>query len=157
MEGDKVKLNIKMMNNTLAIEVDKKATVLNMKQTIKEQTQANEDEQKLIYKGLLSWRYHNIGKILKDDDTLETHHIQNGDSLHLVVKKKQQAGIVCLQACSPCSEARGKADNNNNSPSSYTTNRNARNVWDAWYGNARYGNAWNGNAWNAWNADARSE
>jgi hypothetical protein len=29
-----------------------------------------------------------LGKILKDEDKLETHHIQTGDSLHLVVKKK---------------------------------------------------------------------
>lgn len=29
-----------------------------------------------------------LGKILKDEETLESHHIQTGDSLHLVVKKK---------------------------------------------------------------------
>lgn len=29
-----------------------------------------------------------IGKILKDEETLESHNIQSGDSLHLVVKKK---------------------------------------------------------------------
>ncbi len=41
-----------MMNSTISIEVDKNATVLQMKQKIKEQTNAEEADQKLIYKGL---------------------------------------------------------------------------------------------------------
>ncbi|MDR3736766.1 MAG: ubiquitin family protein [Acidobacteriaceae bacterium] len=54
MEGDKLKLNVKMMNSTLSVEVAKGAKVLDLKKQIKEQTQAAEDEQKIIYKGSLS-------------------------------------------------------------------------------------------------------
>ena len=51
MESDQLKLNIKMMNSTLNIEISKTATVLETKTKIKEQVHADEADQKLIYKG----------------------------------------------------------------------------------------------------------
>ena len=86
MEG-KIKVNIKLMNATISVEIEKTATVLNLKQKIKEQTKANEDDQKVIYKGI-HYFSDMIGKILKDDDKLEAHNISDGDAIHLVIKKK---------------------------------------------------------------------
>jgi len=53
---------------------------------------------------------HLLGKILKDEDKLETHNIQTGDSLHLVVKKKPSDAPKPEQPASspnPTSEAMG--------------------------------------------------
>lgn len=90
MDTSMLKLNIRTMNSTLTVEVEKTGKVLDLKKKIKEQTQASEDEQKVIYKGTRETSIV-IGKILKDEDLLETHKIQSGDSLHLVVKKKTAA------------------------------------------------------------------
>jgi hypothetical protein len=50
--GDaKLKLTIKLMTNNLTVEVNKTDTIFQVKQKIKEQIQAEEADQKLIYKG----------------------------------------------------------------------------------------------------------
>lgn len=78
MSEEKLKINIKLMTSTLSVEVDKTATVLNVKEKVKEQMGAEIGDQKLVYKG----------RIMNDSDSLEALKIQSGDCLHLVVKKK---------------------------------------------------------------------
>jgi len=50
--GDEMlKLTVKLMTSNLTVEANKTDTVLQVKQKIKEQIQAEEADQKLIYKG----------------------------------------------------------------------------------------------------------
>ena len=87
MDSEKIKLNIKLITSNFGIEVDKNGTILDIKKVIKTSTNNEESSQKLIYKGKPSFLL--LGKILKDADTIASYNIQEGDSLHLVVKKPQ--------------------------------------------------------------------
>ena len=51
MESTNIKLNIKLMSESIEIEVLKSATILGIKQKIKEKIKVEEGEQRLIYKG----------------------------------------------------------------------------------------------------------
>jgi hypothetical protein len=93
MAEDKIKISIKLMNSTFEVEIEKAASILNLKQKIKEIQKAEEADQKIIYKGIRSCKLKLLGHILKDEDTIVGQKIQNGDCLHLVVKKKP-AGLL---------------------------------------------------------------
>jgi len=58
----------------LAIQISPSSTVSELKDKIASSTDIEKERQRLIYSG----------KVLKDDDPLSTHKIQNGHSIHLV-------------------------------------------------------------------------
>lgn len=77
-EYDEVSIKIKRTNNNslIEIEITKSATVLELKEVIKEKTGIEQNRQSLVYKG----------KILADDKTLSEYHVENEHTLILVEK-----------------------------------------------------------------------
>lgn len=87
MEDDKVKINIKYLSNALIVEVEKTANILTLKKKIKEKTNANENDQKLIFKGCPLYFHWLLGHILKDEELLQALKPKPEDIFHLVIKK----------------------------------------------------------------------
>ena len=76
-----MRLNVQTMKNVkYAVEVNETDTVLDVKKALQQQHQLGEpDEQKLIH----------VGKILKDDQTLEAAKVKNNDLIVIMVSKKK--------------------------------------------------------------------
>ena len=55
MVDNKLKINIKLMNSSLSVEIENTATILMLKTKIKETTKAEEADQKIIFKGFEKW------------------------------------------------------------------------------------------------------
>ncbi|CAJ0916660.1 18933_t:CDS:2 [Entrophospora sp. SA101] len=70
-----ITITVKCSNDTkYTVTTDKSKTVLEFKQLIAEKSEIPADKQKLIYSG----------KVLKDNDTLETYKIAEGHTVHMV-------------------------------------------------------------------------
>ncbi|CAJ0897357.1 7714_t:CDS:1, partial [Entrophospora sp. SA101] len=70
-----VTITVKCSNDTkYTIAVDTSKTVLEFKQLIAEKSEIAADKQRLIYSG----------RVLKDNDTLETYKIAEGHTVHMV-------------------------------------------------------------------------
>lgn len=70
------------------MEVGDAATVLELKQACEKSVSLAPEAQRLIFKG----------RILKDDQTLESYKIENGVTVHLVKAKTTGAGSEPAQA-----------------------------------------------------------
>jgi uncharacterized ubiquitin-like protein YukD len=76
-----VELNIKTLDSQMHnFDVDKKMLVSVFKEKIASQTGVPVGQQRLIFRG----------KVLKDDHSLSEYHVENGDTLHLVVRQPAQ-------------------------------------------------------------------
>ncbi|XP_019227408.1 PREDICTED: large proline-rich protein BAG6 isoform X2 [Nicotiana attenuata] len=75
-----VELNIKTLDSqTHPFSVDKNMQVSALKDTIASKIGVPVEQQRLIFRG----------KVLKDDHLLSEYHVENGDTLHLVLRQSQ--------------------------------------------------------------------
>ena len=78
-----ITLKIKMPTKQHDIQIEDNASVTELRKIVA-QTVSKEPGQLVLIFG---------GKILKDEDTLATHSIQNGHSVHLVIKNQRQVNL----------------------------------------------------------------
>jgi ubiquilin len=70
-----ITVNVKSSNDQkYSVTIDTSKTVLEFKQAIAEKCDTAAERQRLIY----------AGKVLKDNDTLETYKIAEGNTVHMV-------------------------------------------------------------------------
>ena len=76
-----MRLNIQTMKNVkYAVDVNDTDTILDVKKALQQQHQLGDpDEQKLIH----------VGKILKDDQTLDAAKVKNNDLIVIMISKKK--------------------------------------------------------------------
>jgi ubiquilin len=95
--------------------VTPETTVLQLKEKIKEALNISIDRQRLIFSG----------KVLKDNDSLETYKIKEGHSIHLVkgaVKSSSGSNTTSNQNTNEPSSSSSPSNNNNNNTSTVPSN-----------------------------------
>lgn len=90
-----ITLNIRQSNgDQFEVNCAADATVLQLKQAAEAGSKLPPDQQRLIFKG----------RILKDDQTLESYKIENGSQVHLVKAKAAAAASESQPAATATSE-----------------------------------------------------
>ncbi|KAG9303597.1 hypothetical protein G9A89_018493 [Geosiphon pyriformis] len=80
-----IKLTVKCSNDTkYTVSIDSTKTVLEFKQAIAEKSNTPVERQRLIYSG----------RVLKDNDTLETYKISEGHTVHMVKGASPGGGYI---------------------------------------------------------------
>ncbi|XP_058055895.1 ubiquilin-1 [Anopheles bellator] len=75
--GKKITITVKTQKDKKTVEIDEDAEIKDLKAIVAEQFETNPELVCLIF----------AGKIMKDGDTLKTHNIKDGRSVHLVIKQ----------------------------------------------------------------------
>lgn len=76
VQGNKITITVKTPKEKETFQVDDKKSVKEFKDEIAPRFKAEPDQLVMIY----------AGKIMKDTDTLESHHIKEGFTVHLVIR-----------------------------------------------------------------------
>ncbi len=119
-QGDKLKLNIKLANKTFEVECFSNQSILDLKTICQPHCEAEPASQRLIYKGRKIFKMF-PGRILKDNDSVVSYKISNGDSVHLVVKKAQQAPTQSQSQPQPSTSTPETSSQNTGVPPNMTT------------------------------------
>lgn len=83
--GNKITITVKTPKEKETFEVYEKKTVKDFKEQVAPRFKAEPDQLVMIY----------AGKIMKDNDTLETHNVKEGFTVHLVIRsapKQSESG-----------------------------------------------------------------
>ncbi|XP_066600256.1 ubiquilin-1 [Prorops nasuta] len=72
----KITINVKTPKEKQSVEVEEDATIKEFKEAVSKKFNAQPDQLCLIF----------AGKIMKDHETLHTHHVKDGLTVHLVIK-----------------------------------------------------------------------
>lgn len=75
-ESSMIKINVKTPNDKREVQISDKGTVKDLREKVAEKFSATTDRLLLIF----------AGKILKDNESLESHKIKDGQTVHLVIK-----------------------------------------------------------------------
>lgn len=75
-EPSMIKINVKTPNDKKEVEISEKGTVKDLREKVAERFSSTTDRLLLIF----------AGKILKDDEGIESHKIKDGQTVHLVIK-----------------------------------------------------------------------
>uniref|UniRef100_A0A1A9WDQ8 Ubiquilin-4 n=1 Tax=Glossina brevipalpis TaxID=37001 RepID=A0A1A9WDQ8_9MUSC len=78
--NNRILVNVKTPKDKKIIEVDEDSTIKDFKALVAEKFEADIEQLVLIF----------AGKIMKDSDTLKTHNIKDGLTVHLVIKTKSR-------------------------------------------------------------------
>lgn len=96
--SNNIKITMRQNSGTqFEVEVDAKGTVFNLKEACASKAEIPAEEQRLIFKGKLIIIPTDmvlmicLGKILKDENTLEEYKIEDGVTVHLVKGKSAAA------------------------------------------------------------------
>lgn len=73
-------LKIKMPSKSFEIEIEDNASITDLRRVIAQKVEKQSEQLVLIFGG----------KILKDQENLETHQIKDKMSVHLVIKQQRQ-------------------------------------------------------------------
>ncbi|XP_043478472.1 ubiquilin-1 [Leptopilina heterotoma] len=102
----KINVNIKTPKDKQTVEIEEDASIKDFKEAVSKKFDAQPDQLCLIF----------AGKIMKDHETLATHNIKDGLTVHLVIKTPRTAGNQSNQETSPNPQRNQGSSNIGNSP-----------------------------------------
>lgn len=83
-KGNKITVTVKTPKEKESFEVNDKMSIKDFKEQVAPKFKAEPDQLVMIY----------AGKIMKDNDTLETHHVKEGFTIHLVINGTGKKGCL---------------------------------------------------------------